>query len=289
MAEALDKLVNEMDQYIDTTEDAFFSGFDAIENSIYSAIMRQVYKMDQEEGHILFNETNLLILAIIANEMVMAIQNSSYPTKVQNFVGSFEDVKNYNLEIQNMVNGTPLDELDVIVTDLQAEITRQVVDGLTGQGMASAFIKPVTEGIYKNIVSGATIEDLQASLLQVIKGDEARLGAFRRYVTQISRDAIMQYQGQLNARIAAEMGYDAYRYVGTIIRDSRPQCIQWLGMGILLKKDLPNLIASAEASGSGMIPGTTAENFAIYRGGYNCRHTAVPIKLTKSQKQEMGL
>jgi hypothetical protein len=36
-----------------------------------------------------------------------------------------------------------------------------------------------------------------------------------------------------------------------------------------------------------MIPGTTVDNFAVYRGGYNCRHSAIPFKLTKSQKREL--
>ena len=26
-----------------------------------------------------------------------------------------------------------------------------------------------------------------------------------------------------------------------------------------------------------MIPGTTAENFIVFRGGYNCRHRLIPI------------
>ena len=36
-----------------------------------------------------------------------------------------------------------------------------------------------------------------------------------------------------------------------------------------------------------MIPGTTPNNFAVFRGGYNCRHSAIPFKLTKSQKAEL--
>jgi hypothetical protein len=36
-----------------------------------------------------------------------------------------------------------------------------------------------------------------------------------------------------------------------------------------------------------MIAGTNKENFAVYRGGYNCRHSAIPFKLTPSQKKRL--
>lgn len=84
------------------------------------------------------------------------------------------------------------------------------------------------------------------------------LGQFKKYVTQISRDTLNQFDGQINGRIAEEYGLNAFRYVGSIIEDSRPQCVQWVAMRTLLKEDLPALIASATASGSGMIPGTNA-------------------------------
>jgi hypothetical protein len=38
-----------------------------------------------------------------------------------------------------------------------------------------------------------------------------------------------------------------------------------------------------------MISGTTPDNFIVYRGGYNCRHAAIPFKLTKSQREKLNL
>ena len=55
----------------------------------------------------------------------------------------------------------------------------------------------------------------------------------------------------------------------------------------MTKEELPSLISSAYSSGQGMIPGTTAENFAVFRGGYNCRHSAIPFRLTKREKERL--
>ena len=277
----LESLVDEKDSFIEGAENDLTDGFAPIENSIYNAVMKEIYKMDQEDGKILFNDANLLILLGLADLIVSSIQKSSYPTKVKDYIGSFPRVRQYNLKIQNSVNGNSISEMDELIIPLENEIARQVTDGLTGQGIYTQFITPLTETIYKNLVAGTTIEQLKSSLLTLIESNPDRLGIFKRYVTQISRDAIMQYEGQINARIADYYGYNAYRYVGSIIRDSRPQCIRWLGKGILMKSELEGEIAWAYNSGAGMIPGTGADNFSVYRGGYNCRHTAVPVMITK--------
>ena len=277
----LEGLVDEKDSFIEGAENDLTDGFAPIENSIYNAVMKEIYKMDQEDGKILFNDANLLILLGLADLIVSSIQKSSYPTKVKDYIGSFPRVRQYNLKIQNSVNGNSISEMDELIIPLENEIARQVTDGLTGQGIYTQFITPLTETIYKNLVAGTTIEQLKSSLLTLIESNPDRLGIFKRYVTQISRDAIMQYEGQINARIADYYGYNAYRYVGSIIRDSRPQCIRWLGKGILMKSELEGEIAWAYNSGAGMIPGTGVDNFSVYRGGYNCRHTAVPVMITK--------
>lgn len=289
MAKSFEKLIEDKDAFIDQSEEALLSNFDPIERGIYSAIKKRIMQMDQDAGSILFNETNLLILSQIEAAIIDAIQSSSYPAKITDFIASFDQVSEYNSLIQNSVNEISLKDLEQIITPIQQEVVRQTVTDLTGQGIPTTFIKPLTEGIYKNIVAGATISDLAASLEKAIMSDGERMGMFKNYVAKASRDALMQYEGQINSRIANEYELDAVRYVGSIIRDSRPQCIRWVGKGYLIKKELDAEINWAISAGSGMIPGTTKDNFCIYRGGYNCRHSAIPFKLTKSQKVALGL
>jgi hypothetical protein len=286
---AVSELVDKKDNFIDNAEENLTSDFNSIEQSIYSATLSQINKMNQSDGKILFDEENLLKLAALSTIIIDAIQASSYPSRVKEYIGGYDKVANYNFKIQNQVNDIPVNELEDLIFPVKDQIISQVLDGLVGQGVSTQFIKPLTETIYKNIVAGASIDELKKNLEAIILSNEQRLGLFKRYVSQISRDSIMQYEGQINSRIADFYGLDAYQYVGSLIRDSRPQCVRWVGMGILLKKNLSKELQYAANAGSGLIPGTTPDNFVIYRGGYNCRHTAIPIKLTKEKKKEFGL
>jgi hypothetical protein len=128
---------------------------------------------------------------------------------------------------------------------------------------------------------------LENFLTAYVVGTPELNGLYSRYVKQISRDALGQFDGQINAIIADEFGLDAFRYVGSIIDDSRAQCVRWVGKRILEKSEMQSEIAWANNNGTGMIPGTNPDNFLVFRGGYNCRHRAIPFKLTKSQRERL--
>lgn len=283
------RLIEMKDAIIDNADESLLEGFDGIEQSIYNGVNREVKKLEQADGKILFNEANLLLVLALTPYIIDSIQQSRYPSNVRTFIGQLPIIEDLNIRIHEQENSVSNKDLKKAVAGVQTTTTTNIINDLTGAGVQVEFIKPLTELIYNNVVSGSSLSDLQAAIREYIEGRADQLGQFRKYVTRISRDALYQYDGILNARIGDYFGFDAYRYVGTLIRDSRPQCIRWVGKGILLRKDMEKELAYAYNSGSGMIPGTTADNFSVYRGGYNCRHTALPIRLTDKQRSEYGL
>jgi hypothetical protein len=57
-------------------------------------------------------------------------------------------------------------------------------------------------------------------------------------------------------------------------------------MEVLPFEDLQKEINWAFANGRGMNDATTPETFALYRGGYNCRHMAIPFRQEKTEDNE---
>ena len=53
-------------------------------------------------------------------------------------------------------------------------------------------------------------------------------------------------------------------------------------------KEIPMSILPRELANStnrGQIPGTTKDNFATYRGGYNCQHHAVATRIEEKEEK----
>jgi len=286
---SIDKLVGKKDKEVLIAENDLVDNFDNIEKKIFDAVKKKINTMNVEGGKILFDDTNTAIVNEIDAVIQNALQGSNYPTQVKEFLRSFETIKQFNFDAQKSVNDISEKELSDLINPIQKANVEQTLNGLTGTGVSTNFIQPVREGIYKNIVAGTTISDMEVFLSNYILSNPERMSQLKRYVTQVSRDSLNQFDGQVNSHIAETFGLDAFRYVGSLIDDSRPQCVRWVGKNVLLASELQNELNWAYNNGTGMIPGTTPNNFAVFRGGYNCRHSAIPFKLTKSQRAELGL
>jgi hypothetical protein len=282
-------IIRKQDKTVSAGNQTFFDSLPATEQRIFAALSKHVQKFSSDGERFVFDDGNVLLTNQVEKIILDAIQGSTYPNDVNGFLRNFETLKQFNLDIHQSVNDLSPDELSELINPVQRATVEQTLQGLTGSGVSTNFIEPIRTGIFQNIVAGSTKSDLEAYLKRYILGTPEVDGTLSRYVKQVSRDALNQFDGQVNAKIANEFGLDAYRYVGSLIEDSRPQCRRWVAMGVIQTKDLPAEIAWMNANGTGAIPGTSPETFSIYRGGYNCRHSAIPFKLTKSQREKLNM
>jgi hypothetical protein len=121
--------------------------------------------------------------------------------------------------------------------------------------------------------------------------NETGAGALEKYTKQITTDALNQYAAQYTNAVTNDLGLEWFMYTGSIIDTSRPLCKALIKKKYIHKSELPDIILGKfkefdEEGGKinpktklpeGMIPGTNASNFHIYRGGYQCGHQLIPI------------
>lgn len=283
------EIIRKQDRTVSAANQTFFDSLPATEQRIFAAVSKHVQKFSSDGENYVFDDGNVLLTNQVERIILDALQSSKYPSDVNGFLRNFETLKQYNFDIHGNVNDLSPDELGELINPIQRATVEQTLQGLTGSAVSTNFVEPIRTGIFQNIVAGSTKSDLEAYLRRYILGNPDVDGLLSRYVKQVSRDALNQFDGQVNAKIANQFGLDAYRYVGSLIEDSRPQCRRWVAMGVIQTKDLPAEIAWMNANGTGAIPGTSPETFSIFRGGYNCRHSAIPFKLTKSQREKLNL
>lgn len=267
-------------------EKKFLATLDPVQQRIFRAVMAQVNDLATTHGIIDFDASNAAQVNELNKIVRDTIKKTAYSQNVADYLREFETISKYNTGIHEDLNALDPKEIRKLINPIQKQMVDQTVEGLLGTGINTGFTDPMKEGIMANIASGVTKSQLEDSLRAYILANPDQVGAFTRYAGQIARDTLNQFDGQVNSRIMADFGLNAMRYVGSIIDDSRPQCIRWVGMGTLLVDELPQEIEWANANGSGMVKGTTPGNFATFRGGYNCRHSAIPFKMTKSQLAE---
>lgn len=290
MAEFTDAIIKIVDKKIKTIETAeldLYGQLNDVEKIIFEDLKKAINKLNVEGGTIQFDEKNIDLVNSLDRIMIESIQRSNMPSAITTYLRNFQTISEFNFDVQKDVNDLSKTELEKLVSPFQKIAVKRTLNGLTGSGVNTNFIEPVRQGIFQNIVAGTNRTQMEEYLQNYILGNPNVDGLYSRYVKQVTRDALGQFDGQTNARIADEFGLDAFRYVGSLIDDSRPQCRRWIGKRVLQKSELQSEINWANNNGTGMISGTTPDNFAVFRGGYNCRHAAIPFKLTKSQREKL--
>lgn len=275
----------ERSKIIDKAEETLNTGIIESEKRILKDLIKLLQDFDKSGGRLVFNADTIKLINQAEFDILNALNKSGYNSRVKQYLKDFDKIKQASILQQKSVN-----KIDVsvrLLNNIQKGAIQQTTNALLGNGLNTALIQPVKNILMESATSGMTIPQAELQLRQVILGDSEKLGKLERYATQISRDAISQYDGMMQSRIAKEYELDGISYEGSLIKDSRPQCVRWATMGEIPAEDLEGEIAWAYKNGSGMIPNTEPANFVIYRGGFNCRHTATAIRLENEPNQKL--
>lgn len=214
---------------------------------------------------------------IIAN----AINSSAYPASVANVVRSIDEITSLSQQVLTNYNPKVKIDFDKLgVSQVRIAQVESIVNNMTGDSLTVNVRQGIREGLQRNVFAGAKLTDTRdfiAEYLTKQKGDKyARL---TRYAMTWAQDGILQYDGQIYDRFRQEYPPSHIRYIGSLIADSRPQCVRWINKydGLIPVDKLQSEIQWAVTSGSGMNLATTPQSFCTYRGGYRCRHKAIPV------------
>lgn len=265
------------EQLIEEAERILLGDVNKSQKQVLEALTKLLTEFDRQGGKIQFNAETTRLINQASKRIYEALNKSGYDSRVKQYLKDFDKIKEASIAEQKIVNRITVSPRNL--TNIQRSAIQQTTNILLGNGLDANMVQPVKDILLRSATSGMTIAQAELQLRETVLGNEERLGKLERYVTQMARDSISQYDGMMQQRIATEYELDGISYEGSIIRDSREQCIRWAGMGEIAVVDLENEIEWAYSNGSGMIPGTTKENFCINRGGFNCRHFATAIRL----------
>jgi hypothetical protein len=251
-------------------------GMVGVERTVYDILRKYLLRFNTEDGSFSAQTATGKLIAEMNREIAVAISKSSLDSEISKFLVNFDEVGENVRKMHLQLND--IDVPQSLVNRQKAFAIDATTYSLREANVSTRMIDPVKRMLFQRVSTGASVLDTERELRQVILGDGERQGVLQRWVGQIARDSINQYEGTIHTAVANEFGLTAIRYVNSIVTDSRSQCKRWVAMGRIETKDLPSEINWAFQNGQGMIPETATDNFLINRGGYNCRHRAIPVK-----------
>jgi hypothetical protein len=260
---------------VEAASDGFVAGTKSTERSVYNSILAIVKDLSlYPNGTIKPTQANIKILRNVRNSMESIILTKAYRSKVDSYLGTFDDLKGIN-DTYFAAIATAFKASTPIYEEVLAQSISLTKKSLLDSGINQFVIDPVEKLLTQNITGGGMYNDLVEQLRTVILGDAERLGGLSRYASQITRDALNQYSRNYQQAITLDLGFEWFFYSGQLVADSRSYCIEREGKYYHKNE----VMDSASGTWSGKIPGTNSSSIFTYCGGFSCQHNYLPVYL----------
>jgi|688.fasta_scaffold523250_2 hypothetical protein len=263
--------------------------FDKVEPKFVKQVVDWISKFRTTSGNLVRSKENLARLGSFKTALNRFLEKAGYNVMVSGFLENFDEIGANTQLAQQELNGLQITKS--FLNPFKRYAVNNVVAAMQGQGLNTNLINPIKNELLIAVNQGSSLTDVVTSIAGQLTTSEARQGVLKRISLQASRDALLQYDGIVNEAVRKSYKLDALLYVGSLVKDSRLQCEEWVNYdkngkkGLILFEELEEQILFAENEGTGMIPNTTPENFCQNRGGYNCRHIAYPVRSENYKKK----
>ncbi len=179
--------------------------------------------------------------------------------------------------------------------DILEFATQQTAVDLLDAGVDANFINPILNLLNNAVNNGSSLDNLLDELDVYINGGGAGVGALKKYITQVSNDSLTQFNANYNQAVTQDLGFEFYKYTGTVITNTRPFCSDFVNkyyhkkeveeLGLAINPITNTGLTSAQLKGR--INGTNSSNIFTRRGGWNCRHYFSPLSVRQVPKKDL--
>jgi len=279
---------NDISKEINKALEKFDKSIPGLQSELYKEMVNQIKRLDLDGEKIKSTVKNLSILASIKNKLNRLILNKDYITEVKDFAKTFNQVfalqSEYWKSVEKTFKPRPL------LKAIRNQAITDTVSSLTSSGISANVSDAITGILRQNITSGGSYADLAAQLRESLVNTQTK-GILDRYVKQVTKDGINQFNRQYTQIVSSDLGYEWYRYMNSDIDTTRCFCDAMTDKDFFHISEVPKLLKGQgllcdgqpvkmyKRTGlpHGMIDGTNAENFFIRAGGWNCGHSIQPV------------
>lgn len=286
-----EQIIEEILKTIEDRIDAFNSRMPKVQQDAYAAILELSGDLETQNGRIKPTIKNVKLIAKIKAELSKVIFDDQYAKELDKVVKTYDQItKLQNEYFTNAVGKFTVPGVLKAVQDLAIE---GIVDSLGKEAIGVNVISPVRDILVQNVTSGGSKAQFIEQVREYMLGNDKVDGRLVKYTGQIVTDSLNTYSRIYNKILTDDLGFEFYRYVGSIKDTSREFCKSLIEakkdcMPFIHKSQIPEIISgkicgkqlpiySATGLPYGLKPGTNSANFQDVTGGYWCNHQLLGV------------
>lgn len=272
LTDRLEKIIaqasNKFEKKVITTQNQAF-------NSVVAILKDLTIDSD---GYIMQSQANRKVIQKASNAFESAIKNSPYFDGLQQYIGAIPALDKANSIYFDFISQGYKPNAQYI-SSLKKDTISSLETLLMQDGLESQIKAPLVNILNQNINSSAKFTDLLKQVHEYVTGTKELDGQLFRYSKQITSDALFNYSRGYQQAVTSDLGLEWYLYAGGIIKEgkfsggSRSFCLSRIGNYY----HHTEIEKWAFQSWEGKRRGTTSSTIFIYAGGYQCRHSIIPV------------
>lgn len=276
----IENYLNDLDNHIEDVLIILERDFARVNSLVAAEIIKSLEDLQTKNGRFVRGQNLTKTLVKLDAAIKSVLGSKGMETPVREFFNLYTTIEDRNVAFRKTQSG-------IIVTDETLSGPRKFIQDqaeyyLRGAGLADGYITPAKFLLRQQAATGASLSGARDLIKEWdSKGLAPEQTAGRpapnlqKYATQLARDSSYQYNGVINDTIKARYDLKEFIYAGGLKKASRPLCRHLVGLKRPIKyAEIDDLLKQYP---EGVIPGTNAGNFDVYRGGFNCEHLTYPI------------
>lgn len=261
-------------------KDAVESSYDWLVDNL--EIKKGEVVVDEELSR-LMNEFVKVVVDIIEN-------NKGFQSKIGNFLSDLKNIQANNKKFHATTNNFNIETAGV--NDVQKAVVGEIIEQYTGNGLNQHFAAPLKDAVYRNILSGANMQEIKQVLQNYILSGADQSGKLQSYLHNTAIQAADSYTGAINQELVKTFTFTGYIISGSLIETSSKQCIYAVETsedGYLTFKDWEKVLDIARNNPKAkLIEGTTVKNLPLNKLHWGCRHDFTPIVRKEEKKKDQS-
>jgi hypothetical protein len=274
-----EELAAEIERLIVANNIRFSQAITKVQLSLYNRIIVILKDLELDaEGYIKQSSANRKILRDAQNAFDETINNPTYQSAVTSHMRVIPRLDQSNSKYFQSVSDLFKPNKNFI-KELQKQVIRDVNANLLNEGVIVQVKMPLNQILSQNINSGGSFSGFQQQLKNFIVGNDNVEGRLLKYTKTYTADTLFNYSRTWQDAVTGDLGLEFYLYSGGLTAEgkksggSRDFCRERTGKYFHRKE----IEGWADEDWQGKNPLTTESSIFTLAGGYNCKHSIIPV------------
>jgi hypothetical protein len=276
-------VANEIERIIGLTIDQYESELGEFSGTLYNRLVRALKDLELDsEGHIKQSSANRKVLSDAELVIDELLPGRTFTEIISNTLRAINSINEVNASYFSSVSES-FKENRNFIKSLQAQTIKNIESNLLEDGLTVQVKNPLVGILNRNVNSGGQFSGFLEEIRDFVKGNEEVDSRILSYSRTYLSDTLFDYSRAYQEAMTNDLRLDWYLWAGGIQDTSRSVCVEHAGK-YFRREEIESI---ADQNWSGKRPGTTKSSIFIFVGGFNCKHSLIPVHESIVPKEDL--